>query len=300
MVQTLASAQNGTEQDDSEEVATGWFGYYLSSEDAKWPLDGNGKETYPDGVEQYTDKKGKTKYREQTRVKQGNETTVTTSVPVLSEHTFLGWGDKKRDRTDAPDQSAAIREAGKTIVYYYKNGKAYTLDALWGSLSIEGASKVYDGQPIGVNAASFALNDVALSDTYADQYEEFLNCESQIQYSTDKNDENSWTPDLNEFKFVDAGSYTLYAKQKVLVTLTDFKSGDTKQETREVVGQATYTIAPRPVTLTSASDTKEYDGEALTNDTVTATVTAEGKGFVEGQGVIHHRHRHADRSWFFR
>lgn len=281
----ISVAQNGTEQDDSEEVATGWFGYYLSSEDAKWPLDGNGKETYPDGVEQYTDKKGKTKYREQTRVKQGNETTVTTSVPVLSEHTFLGWGDKKRDRTDAPDQSAAIREAGKTIVYYYKNGKAYTLDALWGSLSIEGGSKVYDGQPIGVNAASFALNDVALSDTYADQYEEFLNCESQIQYSTDKNDENSWTPDLNEFKFVDAGSYTLYAKQEVRVTLTDFKSGDTKQETREVVGQATYTIAPRPVTLTSASDTKEYDGEALTNDTVTATVTAEGKGFVEGQGV---------------
>lgn len=275
----ISVAQNGTEQDDSEEVATGWFGYYLSSEDAKWPLDGNGKETYPDGVEQYTDKKGKTKYREQTRVKQGNETTVTTSVPVLSEHTFLGWGDKKRDRTDAPDQSAAIREAGKTIVYYYKNGKAYTLDALWGSLSIEGGSKVYDGQPIGVNAASFALNDVALSDTYADQYEEFLNCESQIQYSTDKNDENSWTPDLNEFKFVDAGSYTLYAKQKVLVTLTDFKSGDTKQETREVVGQATYTIAPRLVTLTSASAEKEYDGKPLTNGDVTAD------GFVNGDGV---------------
>lgn len=121
--------KDGTVQ--GEEKASGYFGYYLSSEDAKWPLDGNGKETYPDGVEQYTDEKGKTKYREQTRVKQGNETTVTTSVPVLSEHTFLGWGDKKRDRTDAPDQSAAIREAGKTIVYYYKNGKAYTLDALW-------------------------------------------------------------------------------------------------------------------------------------------------------------------------
>lgn len=278
----ISVTKDGTVQ--GEEKASGYFGYYLSSEDAKWPLDGNGKETYPYNVEQYKDN-GKTKYREMTRVKKGAETTVTTLVPVLSEHTFLGWGDKKRDRTDAPDQSAAIREAGKTIVYYYKNGKAYTLDALWGSLSIEGGSKVYDGQPIGVNAASFALNDVALSDTYADQYEEFLNCESQIQYSTDKNDENSWTPDLNEFKFVDAGSYTLYAKQKVLVTLTDFKSGDTKQETREVVGQATYTIAPRPVTLTSASDTKEYDGEALTNDTVTATVTAEGKGFVEGQGV---------------
>lgn len=273
----ISVTKDGTVQ--GEEKASGYFGYYLSSEDAKWPLDGNGKETYPYNVEQYKDN-GKTKYREMTRVKKGAETTVTTLVPVLSEHTFLGWGDKKRG-----DQLAAIREAGSKIVYYYKNNEAYTLDALWGSLSIEGGSKVYDGQPIGVNAASFALNDVALSDTYADQYEEFLNCESQIQYSTDKNDENSWTPDLNEFKFVDAGSYTLYAKQKVLVTLTDFKSGDTKQETREVVGQATYTIAPRPVTLTSASDTKEYDGEALTNDTVTATVTAEGKGFVEGQGV---------------
>lgn len=211
-----------------------------------------------------------------TRVKKGAETTVTTLVPVLSEHTFLGWGDKKRG-----DQLAAIREAGSKIVYYYKNNEAYTLDALWGSLSIEGDSKVYDGRPIDVKEASFALNNVALSDTYATQYKEFLNFESPIQYSTDK---NSWTTELSGFKFVDAGSYTLYAKQEVIVTLTDFE-GKTKQETREVVGQATYTIAPRPVTLTSASDTKEYDGTPLTNNNVTPTVTAEGKGFVEGQGV---------------
>ena len=51
-----------------EEKASGYFGYYLSSEDAKWPLDGNGKETYPYNVEQYKDN-GKTKYREMTRVK---------------------------------------------------------------------------------------------------------------------------------------------------------------------------------------------------------------------------------------
>ena len=266
---------------DSKNEPKGWFGYYLSSEDAKWPLDGNGNETYPDDVERYKDEKGKTKYREKTRVKQGDETTVTDLVPVLSEHTFLGWGDKIRDRTDADDQPAAIREAGSTIVYYYKNGKAYTLDALWGSLSIEGGSKVYDGQPIGVNAASFALNDVALSDTYAKQYKEFLDCSSPIQYSTDKNDENSWTKDLDKFKFVDAGSYTLYAKQEVIVTLTDFKSKEVKKETREVVGQATYTITKRPVTLTSASDTKEYDGKPLTNDTVTAV------GFVNGEGATY-------------
>lgn len=207
-----------------------------------------------------------------TRVKKGAETTVTTLVPVLSEHTFLGWGDKKRG-----DQLAAIREAGSKIVYYYKNNEAYTLDALWGSLSIEGDSKVYDGRPIDVKEASFALNNVALSDTYATQYKEFLNFESPIQYSTDK---NSWTTELSGFKFVDAGSYTLYAKQEVIVTLTDFE-GKTKTEPRDVVGQATYTITPRDVTLTSGSAEKEYDGTALTNNTVTA------EGFVNGEGATY-------------
>lgn len=265
----ISVTKDGTVQ--GEEKASGYFGYYLSSEDAKWPLDGNGKETYPYNVEQYKDN-GKTKYREMTRVKKGAETTVTTLVPVLSEHTFLGWGDKKRG-----DQLAAIREAGSKIVYYYKNNEAYTLDALWGSLSIEGDSKVYDGRPIDVKEASFALNNVALSDTYATQYKEFLNFESPIQYSTDK---NSWTTELSGFKFVDAGSYTLYAKQEVIVTLTDFE-GKTKTEPRDVVGQATYTITPRNVTLTSGSATKEYDGTALTNNTVTA------EGFVNGEGATY-------------
>ena len=265
----ISVTKDGTVQ--GEEKASGYFGYYLSSEDAKWPLDGNGKETYPYNVEQYKDN-GKTKYREMTRVKKGAETTVTTLVPVLSEHTFLGWGDKKRG-----DQLAAIREAGSKIVYYYKNNEAYTLDALWGSLSIEGDSKVYDGRPIDVKEASFALNNVALSDTYATQYKEFLNFESPIQYSTDK---NSWTTELSGFKFVDAGSYTLYAKQEVIVTLTDFE-GKTKTEPRDVVGQATYIITPRDVTLTSASATKEYDGTALTNNTVTA------EGFVNGEGATY-------------
>lgn len=265
----ISVTKDGTVQ--GEEKASGYFGYYLSSEDAKWPLDGNGKETYPYNVEQYKDN-GKTKYREMTRVKKGAETTVTTLVPVLSEHTFLGWGDKKRG-----DQLAAIREAGSKIVYYYKNNEAYTLDALWGSLSIEGDSKVYDGRPIDVKEASFALNNVALSDTYATQYKEFLNFESPIQYSTDK---NSWTTELSGFKFADAGSYTLYAKQEVIVTLTDFE-GKTKTEPRDVVGQATYTITPRDVTLTSGSAEKEYDGTALTNNTVTA------EGFVNGEGATY-------------
>ncbi|WP_302412893.1 hypothetical protein [uncultured Gemmiger sp.] len=45
--------------------------------------------------------------------------------------------------------------------------------------------------------------------------------------------------------------------------------------------QATYIITPRDVTLTSGSATKEYDGTALTNDTVTA------EGFVNGEGATY-------------
>ncbi|MGN0286543.1 MAG: MBG domain-containing protein, partial [Atopobiaceae bacterium] len=45
----------------------------------------------------------------------------------------------------------------------------------------------------------------------------------------------------------------------------------------------TLTVSPRQVTLTSASDSKTYDGKPLTNHTVTAT----GDGFVEGEGATY-------------
>ncbi|WP_162258561.1 hypothetical protein, partial [Kandleria vitulina] len=45
----------------------------------------------------------------------------------------------------------------------------------------------------------------------------------------------------------------------------------------------TLTINKRSVTLTSASDKKEYDGDALTNDEVTVT----GDGFVTGEGATY-------------
>ena len=52
---------------------------------------------------------------------------------------------------------------------------------------------------------------------------------------------------------------------------------------------AAYTITKRPVTLTSASDEKVWDGTALTNDTVTVSA-GEGNtvgGFVTGEGATY-------------
>ena len=45
--------------------------------------------------------------------------------------------------------------------------------------------------------------------------------------------------------------------------------------------EGTLTVSQRNVTLTSATDSKAYDGKALTND----EVTVSGEGFVDGQGA---------------
>ena len=50
-----------------------------------------------------------------------------------------------------------------------------------------------------------------------------------------------------------------------------------------VVGKEHITITQREVTLTSATDTKEYDGKPLTN----ATVTVGGDGFADGEGATY-------------
>lgn len=258
------------EQADNE--ATGWFGYYLSNENATW-----GTANWENELRSYVDEEThKTKYKELNNpVKKGGTTQVTMMEPVLDGHTFLGWGDKKRGEGEDAQQ-AAIRKSDSTLKYYYNNGKAYTLDALWGNLSIEGDSKKYDGQPLAVKAASFALNNVALSETYENQYKEFLKYNLPIQYSID---EKIWVDNPADIKLINAGTYTVYAKQTVIVTLTDLTSAAVEDEPREVVGKATYTITPRDVTLTSGSAEKEYDGTALTNDTVTA------EGFVNDEGV---------------
>ena len=76
----------------------------------------------------------------------------------------------------------------------------------------------------------------------------------------------------------DSGEYTTKIEGTAKVT----KEG--KDVTEKVVVNVVpgkLTISRRNVTLTSASDEKVYDGNALTNDTVTAD------GFVEGQGATY-------------
>ena len=68
-----------------------------------------------------------------------------------------------------------------------------------------------------------------------------------------------------------AGDYTIYIEAK---------EGSTAYVR---VTQATFTINRRTVTLTSATDSKPYDGNALTND----GVTVGGDGFADGEGATY-------------
>ena len=81
-----------------------------------------------------------------------------------------------------------------------------------------------------------------------------------------------------EVKGTDAGTYDMELKASDFAnTNADFS------KVKFVIVDGTLTISKREVTLTSATDSKEYDGTALTND----TVTVSGDGFVKGQGATY-------------
>ena len=79
----------------------------------------------------------------------------------------------------------------------------------------------------------------------------------------------------------DAGSYTVSVSGTAVVKDSD--GNDVSDEFSVTPQTGTLTINKRRVTMTSATDTKKYDGDALTNDEVTVT----GDGFVTGEGATY-------------
>ena len=76
----------------------------------------------------------------------------------------------------------------------------------------------------------------------------------------------------------DAGTYEMDLKASDFVNLSSNFSNVTF-----IIEDGTLTISKRTVVMTSATDSKTYDGTPLTNDTVTVT----GDGFAEGEGATY-------------
>lgn len=203
---------------------------------------GNGS---PDNVVVFDAAKGKWAYNY--GFDKGDKFVVTKSVPTSSDNAvFVGWYDKKRDKT-----SATMRTAGETVTYPYTEASdtnTYTLDALWEKL--QGANKElpYDGKEHSLDEFTVKFANDNLQG-WTESASSLVQA-SNIQYGVKQGDEevNKWGA-MPSFK--DAGVYTIEAK----ATVNGVK----------LTAKATLTINPATVTLKSADLAKEYDGKALVN-----------------------------------
>lgn len=92
------------------------------------------------------------------------------------------------------------------------------------------------------------------------------------------------TTDNFSFTGEDTVSGTNAGTYNMGLTASDFANTNTNFSNVEfVVNDGTLTIGKRNVTLTSATDTKTYDGNALTN----SDVTVGGDGFATGEGATY-------------
>lgn len=92
---------------------------------------------------------------------------------------------------------------------------------------------------------------------------------------------NFWNKNAKGASGTDAGTYPMGWKAE------DFENTNTNfSNVTFVVTDGQLVINPRPVTLTSGSDSKVYNGTPLTKDEVTAS-TGENEGFVKDQGATY-------------
>ena len=122
---------------------------------------------------------------------------------------------------------------------------------------VHDVQKVYDGTPLSAYVAKAK-----------DKFGNAL----KVEYSTDG---EQWTDDPSSI------TLTHFGAQLVMLCATSPNyAADQYAENGEWVA-----ITSRPVKLTSKGDSKKYDGEPLTNDTVTVETKGEGTGFIDGEGV---------------
>ena len=218
---------------------------------------GNGK---PENVELDTDpnEAAKGKWAYDYGFDKGDTFVVTNSVPTSSDNVvFVGWYDKERGTTPA-----AMRTAGEKVTYPYTESSktnSYTLDALWEKL--QGANKVlpYDGKEHSLYGFTVKFANDNLQG-WTDSASSLVQA-SNIQYRLKQDGKNEWGA-MPSFK--DAGVYTIEAKATVNGV--------------ELTAEATLTINPKNVTLTTEGATRAYNGQPLT---APGTVT----GFVEGENA---------------
>ncbi len=163
-----------------------------------------------------------------------------------------------------PKQARIVDEAGKDHTDYYKvtyvDG-TLTVSPLKVTVTIDGdkIEKIYNAI---TETITYKISNISNS----------LYKESDIVFNGSDSDK--------VITQKDAGTYNLSISNR-------FSNENTNFDVNFEVSDGSLIIKPRKVTLTSASDTKAYDGQALTNKAVNPSQTTADEGFVFGEGMTY-------------
>ncbi len=187
-------------------------------------------------------------YLDGTWVKVAEDTTGTaafgTDVTVKTATEFLAGYEDAQAKT-IPGKITIKVDGNEATVYY-------TVPL---TLTADGASKTYDGDPL--TCGTFTADGLVNGDEVTD-------------FALSMTAESTITNVGTQPNVIDEETVT-------------YKGGAIPSYYTVTYEPGTLTIEKRNVTLTSATDEKEYDGTALTND----NVTVSGEGFADGEGAAY-------------
>ena len=183
-------------------------------------------------------------------------------LPDRTGYEFTGWSTKSGEQKvefEKGDDARADTNGSNDLYAQWK--PIQITDVITVTIKGNTSTVTYDGQPHTVNGYDIVSITGNADYTQADVS---LKSEAQNKYNITQ---------------TNAGTYTMALDASDFVNTND-KFTNVKFVIAEV-GQLKLTINKRNVTLTSASDSKVYDGTALTKPEVTVT----GDGFVTGEAT---------------
>ena len=212
---------------------------------AKW-LQSSGVITYSSNNEE-----GGTVSRSYETLKAGADKTLGSVAKANQGYVFVGWKNNADEIvSENQDFKPEAKPGSYTAVFNEKANINNLLELIPGNVTTP-----YDGNAHEAGTAK-------VKDKVTGEYVADVKIEYQIA------DDGSWTTNPSEITATNVSD-----TKTINVRVTSEKY------TGELTGTEKLTITKRPVTLTSGSASKEYDGKPLTNP----EVTVGGKGFVEGE-----------------
>ena len=183
-------------------------------------------------------------------------TVVVKEAPTRQGYKFTGWTVEGLEGTTTINSGKSFTMPNGNVTLTANWQEQKIVDYI--TLTPTDVIKPYDGNSYAAGTA-----------TVEGKKENSVLTGLTIEYSLDG---NTWTTDSST---ITATNVSDSKTVKVRVSSDNY--------TGKLVGTEELTINPRAVTMTSKSDSKPYDGTALTKHEVTET----GDGFVEGEGATY-------------